>query len=141
MGGRAEVKVLFPRIRPEYLANPQSVVIPPDSRTPLSFLIEAASVEELADAHPEYRVIVSLIGLPMGIDRLKLWSQEDARCFALLLPDLRLLGSPAKTVEAFQQGKLLAVVVEDSQQPSEPLIVTRENIQAVLQRQPKVFGF
>ena len=30
LGGRSPVKVVFPEIRPEYFANPQSVIIPPE---------------------------------------------------------------------------------------------------------------
>jgi hypothetical protein len=140
LGGRSPVTVVFPEIRPEYVANPQSFVIPPDSRTPLSFLMQPASVDQLADAHPECNVIVSLIGLPAGVDRLKIWNEKDPRSFALLLPDLRMLGSPANATAAFQRGKLLAAVVEDLQS-ADPLIVTSENVVEVLQRQPKVLGF
>jgi hypothetical protein len=115
-------------------------VIPPDSRTPLSFVMQPVSVDQLAESHPECRVIVSLIGLPLGVDRLKIWNEKDPRCFALLLPDLRVLGPPAKAVEAFQRGNLLAAVVEDA--PSgDPLIVTRDNVVEVLERQPKALGY
>lgn len=140
LGGRSPVKVVFPDIRAEYFANPQSVSIPPDSRTPLSFLMRPASVDQLAEAHPECLVIVSLIGLPAGVDQLKIWNEKDPRCFALLLPDLRLLGPPAKAAEAFQGGKLLAAVVEDFQS-GDPLIVTRDNVADVLKRQPKALGY
>lgn len=140
LGRRSPVKVVFPEIRPEYLANPQSVLIPPDSRTPLSFLMQPASVDQLAEAHPECRVIVSLIGLPVGVGRLKIWNEKDPRCFALLLPDLRLLGPPAQAVEAFRRGKLLAAVAEDYQS-GDPLIVTRDNVVEVLKRQPKALGY
>ena len=140
LGGRSPVKVVFPEIRPEYFANPELVIIPPDSRTPLSFLMRPASVDQLAEAHPECRVIVSLIGLPAGVDRLKIWNEQEPRCFALLLPDLRLLGPPAKAAEAFQRGKLLAAVVEDLQSGG-PLIVTRDNVEEVLKHQPQALGY
>lgn len=139
--GDLPVTVAYPEIRPEYLTDPQSVLIPPESRTPLSFLVRPGSVEQLADAHPECTVIVSLIGLPAGVDQGKLWHRDDPRTFALLLPDLRVLGSPGKVVEAFQQGKLLAVVADDGLHPGEPLIVTRENVSDVLQRQPQSLGY
>jgi len=140
LGGRSPVKVVFPEIRPEYFANPQSVIIPPDSRTPLSFLVRPGSVDQLAAAHPECRVIVSLIGLPAGVNRLKVWQENDPRCFALLLPDLGLLGPPAKAVEGFERGKLLAAVVEDLLS-GDPLVVTRENVADVLRRQPGALGY
>lgn len=102
--------------------------------------MQPASVDQLAEAHPECRVIVSLIGLPSEVEQLKIWNEKYPRCFALLQPDLRLLGPPATVVEAFKRGKLLAVVVEDL--PSgEPLIVTRDNIEDVLQQHPKALGY
>jgi hypothetical protein len=43
-------------------------------------------------------------------------------------------------VEAFRQGKLLAAVVEDSRS-GDPLVVDRDNVEEVLERQPKVLGY
>jgi hypothetical protein len=140
LGGNASVTVVFPEIRPEFLSNPQSVPIPADSKTPLSFLMQLASVDQLAEAHPDHRVIVSLIGLPVGADRLKIWNEKDPRSFALLLPDFRVLGPPGQVVAAFQRGKLLAAVFED-QKSSEPLVVTGDNISEVLKQQPKTLGY
>lgn len=141
LGKGSSVTVVFPEIRPEYFANPQSFAIPPDSRTPLSFLMQPSSVDQLAEAHPECRVIVSLIGLPAGVHRLKIWNEKESRSFALLLPDLRLLGPPAQAVESFQQGKLLAAVHYDPQLSGDPLIVTKDNILEVLEKQPGVLGY
>lgn len=140
-GSASNVKVVLPQLRPEYLANPQSVVIPPDTRTPLSFLVQAGSVEQLADANPDHRVIVSLIGLPMEIDQLKIWAVSDVRSFALLEPDLRLLGAPETAALAFENGKILAAVAEDPASAGAPLVITRENIRTVLQKSPKALGY
>ena len=140
LGGRSPLQVVFPEIRPEYMANSQSVLVSPDSRTPLSFLMQPSSVDQLAEAHPECDVIVSLIGLPVGVDRLKVWNEKDPRSFALLLPDLRLLGPPAEAVRAFQRGKLLAAVVQDPKS-GDPFVVSRDNIMEILQQQPRVLGY
>jgi hypothetical protein len=140
LGRNIPVTVVFPEIRSEYFTNRQSIILPPDCRTPLSFAIQPASVDQIADSHPECRVIVSLIGLPVGVDQLKVWSEKDPRCFGLLMPDLRILGSPAKAVEDFQRGKLLVAVTQDAQS-GDPLVVTQDNIEAVLQRQPKTLGY
>lgn len=140
LGKRSPVSVAFPQIRPEFFSQPGSVSIPADSRTPLSYLMEPQSVEQLSQAHADCQVIVSLIGLPLGVDQLKLWDAKDPRCFALLLPDLRVLGPPAKALEAFQNGKLLAAVVEEKI-GSKPLIVTRDNIAQVLAQQPQLLGY
>jgi hypothetical protein len=135
------VTVVFPEIRPEYFSDPQSVVIPPDSRTPLSFLIRPGAVEQLADAHPECSVLVSLIGLPAGVEQGKIWKTGDPRSFALLLPDLRIVGPAQTVVEAYERGKLLAIVAEDASQAGKPLIVTRNNVREVLTRQPQALGY
>ena len=140
LGGGSTVKVVFPEIRPEYFTNPQSVIIPPDSRTPLSFLMQPDSVDRLAEEHPECHVIVSLIGLPAEVQSLKVWDEKDPRCFALLLPDLRLIGGPSDVVGAFERGKLLAAVFEDAQS-GDPLIVTKDNIAQMLEQRPQILGF
>jgi hypothetical protein len=140
LGRKSPVKVVFPEIRPEYTANPQSILVPPDSRTPLSYVIRPESVEQLAESNAECGVIVTLIGVPVGVEGLKLWTEKDPRCFAMLFPDLRHLGPPDQVKAAFERGKLLAAVVEDARS-GEPLIVTRENVAEVLEKQPKVFGY
>jgi hypothetical protein len=140
LGRGVPITVVFPDLLPEYFTNRESLFLPPECRTPLSFAIQPASVDRLAEAHRECRVIVSLIGLPAGVEQLKIWGDQDPRCFALLLPDLRVLGPEAKAVEAFQKGKLLAAVDQDAASGA-PLIVTRDNVEAVIQRQPKALGY
>lgn len=140
LGTGSSVTVVVPEIRQEYIANPASVIIPPDSKTPLSFIIQPGSIDQLTDAHPECNVIVSLIGLPLGVDQLKVWAEKDPRSFALLLPDLRVLGSSQEVHAAFRRGKLLAAVFE---MPSsgDPLVVTADNISDLLKENPKLLGF
>ncbi len=140
LGRHSPVTAVFPDIRGEYFTNRQALFFPPECRTPLSFAVQPASVDRLAEAHPECRVIVSLIGLPYGVEELRIWSDKDPRCFALLLPDLRVLGPPAKAVEAFEAGKLLAAVDQDDRS-GDPLVITRDNIEAVLKHQPKALGY
>ncbi|MDI9382552.1 MAG: hypothetical protein QM845_17025 [Verrucomicrobiota bacterium] len=140
LGGGSTVKVVFPEIRPEYFTNPQSVIIPPDSPTPLSFLMQPDSVDRLAATHPECHVIVSLIGLPAEVQSLRIWDEKDPRCLALLMPDLRLIGGPSDVVAAFRRGKLLAAVFEDGQS-GDPLIVTKDNVAQIFEQRPQVLGF
>ena len=136
----ATVTVACPEVRPEFYTDRQSIILPPDCRTPLSFVIQPGSVDQSADAHPDCRVIVSLIGLPAGVDELRIWSEKDPRCFALLLPDLRVLGPPEKAIEAFRRGKLLAAVAQDARS-GDPLVVTRDNVEAVLDTHPEALGY
>jgi hypothetical protein len=140
LGKGASVTVVFPTIRPEYIANPASVSIPSDTRTPLSFLIQPESFDRLAEAHPDCTVLVSLIGLPVGVNHLKVWNQKDSRGFALLMPDLGVIGAPNEMLAAFHRGKIIAAVFEDAH-TSKPLIVTQTNIASVLSAQPKILGY
>jgi hypothetical protein len=140
LGKSTRVTVVAPDIRPEYYTNPSSIFIAPDSKTPLSFLVLPESLDRLAASHPDCQVLVSLIGLPVGVETLKVWDPQDPRSLALLLPDLRVLGSPGKAAEAFQRGKILAAVVEDTQ-PGTFLVVTATNILEVLEKQPSRLGF
>ncbi len=141
LGGDSDVKVVFPKIRPEYRSNPNSIFIPADSATPLSFLVLSASIDELAAENPKHTVIVSLIGLPAEVERLKIWSEKDPRCFALLSPDMRVLGPPKAVVQAFQRDKLLAAVTHDPDRPGQHLIITRDNVRQILDQQPKSLGY
>jgi hypothetical protein len=139
--GRSRITIGLPEIKQEYFTAPGSIIIPPDCRTPLSFLMCSAAVDQLVAAHPECSVIVSLVGLPVGVDQEKIWHSDDPRCFALLLPDLRLLGPPERAAEAFQKGKILAAVADDSRNPGSPLVITRENVLQVLKEQPGALGY
>ena len=140
LGKGSSVSIVFPEVRPEYLATPDSIAIPSDSRTPLSFVIQPASIDRLADAHPDCDVIVSLIGLPVGVSELKIWSEKDPRAFALLMPDLRVIGPPTETRTAFQRGKILAAVYEDPAS-AQPLIITKTNIATILEERPQILSY
>ncbi|MDA7511407.1 hypothetical protein N8612_07015, partial [Verrucomicrobia bacterium] len=138
-GEASRVEVVFPEIRPEYQEHPEKAVFPPNTKTPLSFLMEGASLDQLAVSHPNCELIVSLIGLPVGIDQLDVWKGDSHR-FGLLLPDLRVLGSKAKALEAFKRGKIAAVVVDDPQS-QEALVIDSSNVEDVLSNQPQLLGF
>jgi hypothetical protein len=139
LGEATQVEVVFPEIRPEYREHPERAVFPPNTKTPLSFLMEGASLDQLAAAHPSSDLIVSLIGLPVGIDQLQVWKGGEHR-FGLLLPDLRVLGSKGKVLEAIKSGKIAAVVVDDPQS-QEALVIDSTNVEEVLANRPQLLGF
>lgn len=140
LGESAAVEIVFPTVKPEYRDNPQKAIIPRNSKTPLSFLIEPGSLDELAEAHPDCNLMVSLIGLPLGVDKLKVWDKQSPMQFALLLPDLRMVGSMNNVVSAFKSGKIAAAVVTDKQ-ANAPLLITPENIKEILTDRPNLVGF
>ncbi len=135
-----QLEKVYPEISEAYQRNPAAVYIPPNSSTPLSFLVEGPSFDALADAHPNHKIMVSLIGLPAGVKKLKVWKNDHPARFAFLRPDFRILGSRSELIGQFESGKILAALIDDKTTGS-PLVVTKSNIQDVLKEQPKSLGF
>lgn len=138
--------IVFPEIRPEARAHPGAVFVDPSTQTPMSFLVTDHSFDELAAGHPECRIIISLIGLPTRTPQLQIWKPDDPRVFALLLPDLRMVGTPQEVMQAFQSGKIVAAVVRNPEATSPESragyqLVTLENVEAVFRSHPEVLGF
>lgn len=140
LGETVSVTKVYPELSDAYLKDPNSVFIPPKSKTPLSFIVEASSFQNLAEVHFDHKVVVSLIGLPKGIQKQTLWNESDTTSFALLLPDFRLLGRSSEVISQFENGKILAVVINDSE-TGNPLIVHKGNAAQVIKSQPKSFGW
>lgn len=135
-----QLEKVYPEISAAYLQNPNSVYIPPSSSTPLSFLVDASSIDSLAEDHPDHPIFVSLIGLPTGYNKLKVWKKDHPAKFAFLRPDFRILGGRKQVIDQFESGKILAALIDDKATGS-PLVVTKSNIEDVLQNQPKSLGF
>ena len=135
-------------------ADPGSVPIDPASKTPLSFLIEENAFDQLIQQYPKAEIVVSLIGLPVNLAKCEGWQNEGPPKFALLLPDWRMIGDRNAILRAFASGKLLAAVVEQgSALPAQEgsgnhletfenrfVLITPENVQRLLQEQPKLFA-
>jgi len=153
-GGRIRlVEVVFPALSAAAAANPESVPIPPDATTPLSFLTAEGAWEAMLGRHTEVDLVVSLIGLPVGMQQREWWRRAEPR-FALLLPDLRLLGEGREIEAAFISGKIVAAVLRRPGAPPESvaaledahaefgarfLLVTPANVGAVLEQFPNLF--
>ena len=134
------LKVVRPKIKIEYRDNPQNAPLPADAKNPLSFLMEASSIDEISKSHPDCKMIVSLIGLPAEVGKLKVWQKDNAVKFALLMPDLRVIGQQAKVLNAFQSGKIAAAVVPDPAS-GKPLIIDAGNVEEVFSSHPGLLGF
>jgi hypothetical protein len=141
-------------LRPGALENPREVEIDPQTTTPLSFLVAPDAFDKAVQAHPDCALIVSLIGLPEELDRCAAWRAPGAPAFALLLPDLRMVGDRPAVMQAVKSGKLLAFVLHKPGGPSDdtPLgkdhlaefekrfvLVTPENVEQVAQEYPALF--
>ncbi|HNQ88222.1 MAG TPA: hypothetical protein PKM73_06390 [Verrucomicrobiota bacterium] len=143
----------YPALTPAARQDPSSVPLPPDASTPLSFMTEEGSWDTLLRNRPGTEILVSLIGLPAGLTQIEAWRQATPR-WALLLPDLRLLGDPESVRTAFRSGKILGAVLNRPGAPAELkgiesdphreferrfLLVTATNIDTVLQQYPGLF--
>ncbi len=146
--------VAFPDLRPQFILKPDSVYVDPKTTTPLSYLIAEDAFDTLARKHSDCGLIVSLIGLPVNLNRTELWRKPDGPKLALLLPDLRMGGDQAAIRSAVQSRKIVALVLnkpgaspEDA--PTEKngqteferryLLVTPEGIDQVIRSYPRLF--
>jgi hypothetical protein len=110
LGASVEVKIAFPKLKPEAIKDPGSIYIDRRSSTPLSFMITESAFDELLKENPDYEVAVSLIGLPLDVGAREFWKKSTPR-FGLLLPDLRVIGNVEDVRRAFASGKIAAAVV------------------------------
>jgi hypothetical protein len=155
LGGRLKMEgPVFPALKPEAEKDPRSVPIDPETTTPLGYLVAEDAFDRLAKAHPDCDVILSLIGLPAALPRVQCWQAAGPPRFALLLPDLRMIGNAEAVRGAVQRGKLAAFVLQkppapDAKAGAKPeaaadferqfVLVTADNIDQVIQAYPKLF--
>jgi len=146
--------VSAPGIRADYLRDPASVFIDPATTTPLSYLVTAAALDKTLAEHQQAQIVVSLIGLPANIRESGSWQNPDGPRFALLLPDLRMVGDSGAVLDALKSGKIAAIVLNKPRAPAEDvkltsdaqaefdrryLLVTPENAEALLRTYPGLF--
>lgn len=150
----ASAGVAYPELRPGVAADPTSADIPPNATTPLSFMTAPGAWDQLAAKHPEANVWISLIGVPADVQSMQSWSPQSRLKFALLLPDLRLLGDFESVKAAFVSGKVVAAVLPRPSAPSESqaaassstddfalrfVLLTADNLEATQREFPKLF--
>ncbi|MCX6922017.1 MAG: hypothetical protein NT154_02175, partial [Verrucomicrobia bacterium] len=102
-------QVAYPEIRPAFFRDRSSVPIDPATTTPLSYIVAEDALDKITRQHPQADILVSLIGLPVNVLQTETWKMDKK--FALLLPDLRMLGDQSSIRLAFQSGKLAAIVL------------------------------
>ncbi len=111
--------VVYPELKPGARENPRRFLANSETTTPLSYLVREDALDQSAMNHPEAEIIVSLIGLPANVKQNHAWTAPPLRRFALLLPDLSVLGSDAVILEAFHSGHIAAAVVNKPGSPPE----------------------
>ena len=140
--------IAYPELKPEAEKDPRAVFIDPATTTPLSFLVAENSFDKASREHPGTEIIVSLIGMPAELDKVEIWKASGPPAFALLWPDLRLIGDATALKTAMASGKLAAFVlhkpkgIEDAVRPehdfntefeSRFLLVTPDNVEKMLE--------
>jgi hypothetical protein len=146
--------IVYPELRPEARENPQAALpTDADTTTPLSYLVATNAFDLAASEHPEAEILVSLIGLPIVLDECEVWKKAGPPSFALLLPDLRMVGGAAAVTAAFKSGKLSAIIlrrpdaVDEDKRPGPDvkaefekrfLLVTAENVEQVARQTPEL---
>jgi len=146
--------VAFPELKPAFLKDRRSVFVDPRTTTPLSYIVTEDALDRIARAHPEAEILVSLIGLPVNVRQTETWKSDNPKKFALLLPDLRMVGDDRAVRDAIYSGKIVAIVLNKPGAPSEDqsmgrdskmeferryLLVNRETIDRLLQVYPRLF--
>lgn len=146
--------VVFPELKPEARQDPRAVELDITSPTPLSYLVTDDAFDKLAQEHTGCELIVSLIGLPVNLARVEVWRPRSKTRFALLFPDLRMIGGAAEVRKVVKSGKLAAFVLPKPGAPSEQeplgkntqveferrfLLVTAESVDRVIEGYPALF--
>jgi len=153
-GTKIPFTVAWPELKPGVLENPRAVFIDPETTTPLSYLVATDAFDKLMQLHLDCDAVVSLIGLPAEMARVRCWQNAVGPKFALLLPDLRVIGDRAAVRASLESGKLMAFVaakpgalattVGDAKDwhkefDHQFILVARENFEAVLRDYPQLF--
>jgi hypothetical protein len=154
LGDSAVLREVFPELKPGALEAPETFSIPPGATTPVSFLVAPGAWDDLRRQYPDAKVLVSLIGLPVDLEGTSCWKDTNGPRWALFLPDLRFMGEPGAVKEAFERGRLLAVVLNRIGAPPESvpildsadedfarhhLLLTRDNVDALMEAWPKLY--
>jgi len=153
-GGLAGPATAFPELRPGARENPAALLADVETTTPLSYLVAPEAFDQMAKEFAGHQIMVSLIGLPVDIQLTEVWKATNAVQFALLLPDLRIIGDAAAVKDALKSGKLAAFVLAKPGTPDDQkvrvndwraefekrfLLVTPENVEQLLQTYPNLF--
>lgn len=153
-GKVALAAVVFPDLKPGALEDPRAQITDAETTTPLSYLVATDGFDRLARQHSDCELFVSLIGLPAELNQCEAWKASVGPRFALLFPDLRVVGDAAAVRAALKSGKLAAFVQRKPGAPDDGLkpgrdfkaefdkrflLVTVENFDQIQQAHPELF--
>lgn len=104
--------IVFPTLRDGAWDHPERFLTGRSWRTPLTPMMEASTFDEIARAHPDARLLISIVGLPEGIERTAIWTNSTLPALALYLPDWRVVPDPKAWGSAIERGRIVAMVIE-----------------------------
>lgn len=142
LGAGADVVVDTVTIPGQKAANPEM-----PEMMPLMDTMTAKDFDAAVDSHPDCKVIVSMIGLPRDMARMKLWKQKDA-------PKVALFSAYGNLKALIARGMVVAVTMAkpkadyESSYPGDAqeafdmryVLVTTQNIESVLGKYKNLFG-
>jgi hypothetical protein len=147
--------VAHPQFKPGARENPRAFIGGETTITPMSYLVAEDAFDRLLEQHTGAEIVVSLIGLPADLNAFEAWHKAPPPRFALLFPDVRLLGGTTALGAALRSGRLAAVVLRkpggvDEETPvrgeaqvvfaERYLLVTAENFDGMREQFPAAFA-
>lgn len=113
-----EEDVVFPTLRDGAWEQPERLLLgKPTTRTPLSLLMTSDAFDRLIVEHPEARLFISIVGVPEKVATSAIWTNARAPVLALYLPDFSVVPDAKQWRAAFEQGRIVAAVIEQSGHP------------------------
>lgn len=123
--------------------------VPPEEMMMMEEMLQAKNYNELIEKHKDCELVISIIGLPHDIKKMKIWKNDNKQKLALLFGDVFILE------KAIQIGKVVAAVTyrpgvkfTEEAAPSDPkeafekryLLITPENVKEIAEKFPNIFA-
>ncbi len=131
------VQVIYPEIIEQYKENPGAVPLPIDTKTPLSFMINTLALDSAIGKHQDHSIIVSLIGIPFGVQKTKFWNSNFYK-LVLIEPDFRVIGNLENAKNAFYTDKISLVCIHDDKDIN---IIDKSNVINILNNKKYLLGY
>lgn len=112
-----EEEVVFPALRDGAWEQPERLLLGKSTRTPLSLLMTPDAFDRLVVEHPEARLFISVVGVPEKVAASAIWTNARAPALALYLPDFSVVPEAKQWRAAFEQGRIVAAVIEQAGYP------------------------
>lgn len=126
-----EEEVVYPALKEGAWDRPELFARATPYRTPLSSLMAPDAFDRLAAEHRGVGVFISIVGVPEGLHRTSFWTNPSAPRLVLYLPDFRAVPDPSAWRRAFENGRILAAVVERAGEGDGVIVRSAEDLDAL----------